>query len=124
MRQVSFIMRGLYAPIYWVLCPIMSLFLHLKVIHDKVPLFTASNVNFLLEENFMSVMPNTPIPKIIALTLLVVGAGLLLSAYDMSGSVANQFSSTLTGSYSDRVMYMGIGGAVSLVVGLYLFFKK
>lgn len=72
----------------------------------------------------MSLSKNTPIPKIIALTLLVVGAGLLLSAYDMSGSVANQFSSTLTGSYSDRVMYTGIGGAVSLVVGLYLFFKK
>ena len=72
----------------------------------------------------MSVMPNTPIPKIIALTLLVVGAGLLLSAYDMSNSMSNQFSSALTGSYSDRVTYMGIGGAVSLVVGLYLFFRK
>lgn len=72
----------------------------------------------------MSVMPNTPIPKIIALTLLVVGAGLLLSAYDMSGSMANQFSSAVSGSYSDRVMYTGIGGAVSLVVGLYLFFRK
>jgi len=102
----------------------MNSILHLYTIHDKVPLYIESNVNFLLEEIFMSVMPNTPIPKIIALTLLVVGAGLLLSAYDMSNSMSNQFSSALTGSYSDRVTYMGIGGAVSLVVGLYLFFKK
>ncbi|WP_250655745.1 DUF3185 family protein [Alkalimarinus coralli] len=72
----------------------------------------------------MALSGNTPIPKIIALTLLVFGIGLLFWAYDMSGSAANQFTSALTGSHSDKVMYTGIGGAVSLVVGMYLFFRK
>ncbi|UZE96389.1 DUF3185 family protein [Alkalimarinus alittae] len=71
----------------------------------------------------MALSGNTPIPKIIALTLLVFGIGLLFWGYDMSNSPVNQLSSALTGSHSDKVMYTYIGGAVSTVVGLYLFLK-
>jgi len=72
----------------------------------------------------MALSGNTPVPKIIALTLLVFGVGLLFWGYEMSNSVANQFTSTLTGSPSDKVVYVYLGGAASLVVGLYLFFRK
>ena len=72
----------------------------------------------------MALSGSTPIPKIIALTLIVFGVGLLFWGYELSGSVSNQLSSALTGSSSDRVMYTYISGAASLVVGLYLFFRK
>lgn len=72
----------------------------------------------------MALSGNTPIPKIIALTLLVFGVGLLFWGYDMSSAAVNQLSSALTGSHSDKIVYTYIAGAVSTVVGLYLYFKR
>ena len=62
--------------------------------------------------------------KIIAIVLMVVGAGVLYWGYSMSESVGSQLSQSVTGSVSDKIMWHYIGGAASLAVGLYMFFKK
>jgi hypothetical protein len=62
--------------------------------------------------------------KLIGIVLVVIGLGLAFWAYQMSGSVGSQVSEAFTGSPTDRVMMFYIGGAVSLVVGLFLVFKK
>ena len=62
--------------------------------------------------------------KIIGIALVVVGLGLAFWAYRLSGSVGSQVTEALTGSPTDRIMTFYIGGAVSLVVGLFLLFKK
>ncbi|TQV88448.1 DUF3185 family protein [Aliikangiella coralliicola] len=62
--------------------------------------------------------------KMISIALIIVGAGLVYWGYQSSGSIGSQLSQTFTGSHSDKVMMLYIGGAASLVVGLYLFFKK
>ena len=65
-----------------------------------------------------------PKNKIIAIALLVVGAGVMFWGYQMSGSVGSQLSKTLTGSFTDKVMLHYIGGAACFCVGLYLYLKK
>ena len=62
--------------------------------------------------------------KIIGIALLVLGLGLGYWGYDVSESFSSQVSSTVTGSMTDKTMMLYIGGAVSFVVGLLLFFKK
>jgi len=62
--------------------------------------------------------------KIIGLILLVVGIGLAYWGYQVSGSVGSQLSQAFTGSPTDKVMACYIGGAASLVVGLFLLFTK
>jgi cytosine/uracil/thiamine/allantoin permease len=62
--------------------------------------------------------------KIIGIILLVVGAGLAIWGYQLSGSVGSQISEAVTGSETDKVMMYYIGGAASFFVGLYLFAKN
>ena len=71
-------------------------------------------------------MANSSIPatKIIGIALVVIGLGLAYWGYRLSGSVGSQITQAVTGSDTDKVMTFYIGGAVSLVVGLYLFIKK
>ena len=61
---------------------------------------------------------------VIGIALLVTGTGLAYWGYQQSGSIGSQISQTLTGSHSDKVMMLYIGGATSFVVGLYLFFRR
>jgi hypothetical protein len=63
-------------------------------------------------------------PKIIGIALVVIGIGLAAWGYQLSGSVGSQISQAFTGSATDKVMALYIGGAVSLVVGLYLLVKR
>ncbi len=67
---------------------------------------------------------STATMKIIGVALLVVGLGLGYWGYQISGSIASQLSETVTGSPSDKVMSLYIGGAASFVVALLLLFKK
>lgn len=67
---------------------------------------------------------SNPSMKLIGIVLVVIGLGLAFWAYQMSGSVGSQVTEAFTGSPTDRVMTFYIGGAVSLVVGLFLVFKK
>ena len=65
-----------------------------------------------------------PLTKIIGLALLVIGIGLAIWAYQMSGSIGSQLKEAFSGTPTDKVMLMYIGGAVSAVIGLFLLIKK
>lgn len=62
--------------------------------------------------------------KILGIALLIVGVGLAYWGYQQSGSIGSQLAETMTGSPTDKVMMLYIGGAVSFVVGLLLVLKK
>ena len=62
--------------------------------------------------------------KIIAIALVVMGVGLAIWGYQLSGSFGSQITQAVTGSDTDKVMTLYIAGAVSFVVGIYLFAKK
>jgi TRAP-type C4-dicarboxylate transport system permease small subunit len=64
------------------------------------------------------------ISKVIALVLIVAGAGVIYWGYDLSGSVSSQISETLSGSTPDGVVTRYIAGAAALVAGLFIFFKS
>jgi len=67
---------------------------------------------------------NIPVPRILGIALLVIGAGLLWWGYQLSDSIGSQLTESISGSMPDDVMIRYIAGAVSLVVGLFLFLKK
>ena len=62
--------------------------------------------------------------KIIDIVLVVLGIGLAIWGYQLSGSVASQITQAVTGSDTDKVMTFYIAGAASFVVGIYLFAKN
>lgn len=62
--------------------------------------------------------------KVIGLALIVIGVGLEFWGYQMSGSAESKLTQVITGSDTNKVMAMYIGGIASLVVGLYLFIKR
>ena len=62
--------------------------------------------------------------KLLGIILVVLGAGLVIWGYNMSGSTANELSRALTGSSADEVMYRYIGGAICLAAGMFLLVKK
>ena len=62
--------------------------------------------------------------KIIGLILVVLGIGFAVWGFQMSGSVGSQVTQAVTGADTDKVMTYYIFGAISFVVGIYLFFKK
>ena len=67
---------------------------------------------------------NAQMGKLLGIILVVLGAGLVIWGYNMSGSTANELTRALTGSSTDEVMYRYIGGAICLAAGLFLFVKK
>jgi hypothetical protein len=62
--------------------------------------------------------------KIVSIALMAVGAGLTLWGYQMSEGFGSQLTNALTGSHTDKVMMLYIGGAASFAVGLFLYLKK
>lgn len=62
--------------------------------------------------------------KLPGIALLVVGAGLVVWGLQKSDGLQSQLTNAVTGSYSDNVMMLFIGGAVCLAVGLFLTLKK
>jgi Ni/Fe-hydrogenase subunit HybB-like protein len=67
---------------------------------------------------------NLPVPKLIGIALLVVGAGLIWWGYQLSESIGSQLTETFSGAMPDGVMIRYIAGAVGLAVGGYLLLKK
>lgn len=67
---------------------------------------------------------SNPLKKIIGLAFLVVGIGLAIWAYQMSGSIGSQIKEVFSGAPTDKVMMMYIGSAVSAVIGLFLLIKN
>ena len=62
--------------------------------------------------------------KLLSIVLMVIGVGLAIWGYMTADSVGSQISSAISGSPTDRVMLLYIGGAASFAAGLFLFFKK
>ena len=62
--------------------------------------------------------------RIIGIALVVIGLGLAFWGYQLSGSVGSQLSKAVTGSPTDKIMTLYIAGAASVVVGLFMLFKK
>ena len=62
--------------------------------------------------------------KIISIALMVLGIGLTYWGYQEAHSVGSEFARMVTGTDTDKVMTLYIGGAVSCAVGIYLFVKK
>jgi phosphate/sulfate permease len=62
--------------------------------------------------------------KIVGIALVVIGLGLAFWGYRLSGSVGSQITQAVTGSDTDKVMSFYISGAVSFVVGIFLFIKS
>jgi len=61
---------------------------------------------------------------IIGIVLVVAGLGLAFWGYQLSGSFTSQITEVVTGSETDKVMTLYIGGAVSLVVGAYMLIRS
>ena len=59
--------------------------------------------------------------KIIGIALVILGLGLAVWGNQLSGSVGSQLTQAVTGSDTDKVMIFYIAGAISFVVGIYLF---
>ena len=62
--------------------------------------------------------------KIIGLVLAVIGIGFAVWGYQLSTSVGSQVTQAVTGADTDKVMSYYIFGAVSFIVGLFLFRKN
>lgn len=62
--------------------------------------------------------------RIIGIVLVVIGIGLAVWGFQLSDSVGSEVTEALTGAEADKVMLYYIGGAISFVVGLYLFIRN
>ncbi len=62
--------------------------------------------------------------KVLGLALIVLGIGLAIWGYQLSDSVGSQITEAVTGADTDKVMTYYITGAISFIVGLFLFAKK
>ena len=62
--------------------------------------------------------------KIIGIVLVVVGLILLYFGYNAANAPLEELGESLTGRYSNETMGYLIGGAVALVAGAVMAFKK
>lgn len=58
--------------------------------------------------------------KAVRIILVVLGAGLLVFGAMESEGLGSQFQEFITGAPPDRIIWMILGGAVSLILGLFL----
>lgn len=68
--------------------------------------------------------PTMTTMKAVGLALIILGAGLIIWGYQLSGSITSELTETISGSMPDEVMYRYIGGVVSLVVGMFLALRR
>ena len=60
----------------------------------------------------------------LALAFVVVGIVLLIFGLNSADSIQDSFSRFFSGQFSDRTMWLIVGGSVCLVVGLYGSFNR
>jgi hypothetical protein len=58
--------------------------------------------------------------KIVGIALVVLGIGLAIWGFQLSGSLGSQVTQAVTGADTDKVMTFYITGAISFVVGIFL----
>jgi hypothetical protein len=58
--------------------------------------------------------------KAIGIVLIVVGVGLLIYGFNASESLASEISEFFNGTPTDETVWLLIGGAVALIVGLFM----
>jgi len=61
--------------------------------------------------------------KGIGVACLVVGVILIIWGYNMHQSIGGQVTEALTGSPTDKSMYLYIGGAVLAILGFFQIFR-
>jgi hypothetical protein len=61
--------------------------------------------------------------KVSGIVLVVLGIGLAVWGYQLSGSVGSEITHAVTGSETDKVMALYIGGAISFALGIFRLFK-
>lgn len=64
------------------------------------------------------------IKNIISIILIVMGCGLVIWGYKKTEGLGSQLTNAITGSHSDNVMMLFIGGAACIAVGVFLFFNN
>lgn len=69
-------------------------------------------------------MSSATTTKVLGLALIILGIGLAIWGYQLSDSVGSQITEAVTGAETDKIMTYYISGAISFVVGLFLFAKK
>lgn len=62
--------------------------------------------------------------KLIGIVLIALGILLLYFGYQSTQSLGEQLTETLTGRFTDETMYFIIGGAISVVAGVFLAFLR
>jgi hypothetical protein len=58
--------------------------------------------------------------KLLGIVCLVVGAIMLFFGWQASQSVGDQLTEAFTGRFTEQTMIYIVGGAVAIVIGLYL----
>ncbi|PKM29196.1 MAG: hypothetical protein CVV07_11815 [Gammaproteobacteria bacterium HGW-Gammaproteobacteria-11] len=62
--------------------------------------------------------------KLVGIVLIALGILLLYFGYQSSQSLGEQLTETFTGRFTDETMYFIIGGAISLVAGVFMAFLR
>ena len=62
--------------------------------------------------------------KTVGSVLLIIGVGLLIWGFQISGSMGSQLTKAISGSPTDRVMMMYIVGVTAVATGFFLLSKK
>ena len=66
--------------------------------------------------------------SVVGIIVLVIGVGLVVWGYQLSGSVGSQLTNAITGAISgsqaERVVIISRGGAAAVVTGLFLLLQK
>ena len=62
--------------------------------------------------------------KQIGIVLLVIGIGLLIWGFNMSGSFSSRMSRVFTGSPTDKTVAVIIGGGICTALGIYQLARK
>lgn len=62
--------------------------------------------------------------RIVGIALIVLGIGLAVWGYRLSGSMGSQITQAVTGSDTDKVMTYYIAGAICFVVGIIITVKR
>ena len=62
--------------------------------------------------------------KMAGIALVVLGIGLAIWGYQVSGSIGSQLTRTFTGSDTDKVMMFYIAAAISFAIGSFAFTSK